>query len=98
MPEHLIPELKSLAERAHRFAVDELLPRRGEPASKARPAIIAASRAAGFFGMTQPREFGGNAATALALTVVRDELAATNPPFLDAVFGPGPGVLGSVGE
>jgi alkylation response protein AidB-like acyl-CoA dehydrogenase len=98
MPEQLTPELLALAERARRFAADELLPRRGASTTNARPAIVAASRTAGFFGMTQPSEFGGSAASALELTIVRDELASTNPPFLDAVFGPGPGVLGAVGE
>lgn len=98
MPEQLTPELRALATTAQTFARDELLPRRNLSSAEARPAIIAASRAAGLFAMTQPREFGGTAASALALTVVRDELAATNPPHLDAVFGPGPGVLAAVPE
>ncbi len=98
MPEQLTPELRALATTTQAFARDELLPRRNLSSAEARPAIIAASRAAGLFAMTQPREFGGTAASALALTVVRDELAATNPPHLDAVFGPGPGVLAAVPE
>ena len=48
--------------------------------------------------MTQPTDFGGSAATALELTIVRDELAANRVPHTGAVFGPGPGVLGGVGE
>ena len=98
MPEQLTTEQQALVARAHQFAHEELLPRHGEPASSARPAIIAASRAAGLFTMTQPRAFGGTAASALELTLVRDTLAASNPPHLDAVFGPGPGVLANVGE
>ena len=98
MPEQLNEQQRALATSAGEFAVRELLPRRGEPAATARPAIVAAARAAGLFAMTQPREFGGTAACTLDLTIVRDELAARNPPFLDAVFGPGPGVLASVGE
>ncbi len=98
MPEQLNAGQSALAERARRFAAEVLLPRRGEPAATARPAVVAAAREAGLFAMTQPREFGGSAASALELTIVRDELAAANPPFLDAVFGPGPGVLANVGE
>jgi len=98
MPESLTQDQQNLAARAREFAARELLPRRGESAATARPAIVAAARQAGFFAMTQPREFGGTAASTLELTIVRDELAAANPPFMDAVFGPGPGVLASVGE
>jgi alkylation response protein AidB-like acyl-CoA dehydrogenase len=102
MPEQLTPDQLALAARARRFAAEELLPRRGESTATARAtaraAVVAASRAAGLFPMTQPREFGGTAASTLELTIVRDELAAANPPFLEAVFGPGPGVLASVGE
>ena len=98
MPEQLNPQLQALAARARAFAAEELLSRQTLPAAEARPAIIAASKQAGFFAMTQPAEFGGSAASALALTLVRDEFAACNPPFMDAVFGPGPGVLASIGE
>jgi len=98
MPEQLTTDQRALADRAKTFAAQQLLPRRGDAAATARPAIVAAARAAGFFAMTQPREFGGSAASTLDLTIVREELAAANPPFLDAVFGPGPGVLASVGE
>ena len=48
--------------------------------------------------MTQPKAFGGSAAGQLALCVARETLAAANPPFMDSVFGPSPGVLGSVQE
>lgn len=82
--------------RARDFAARELLPRAGEPG--ARAAVVAAAKATGFFQMTQPRGYGGSEATILELTVVRDELAAANPPHLDAVFGPGPGVLAQVDE
>jgi alkylation response protein AidB-like acyl-CoA dehydrogenase len=96
VPEQLTDELQALAARARDFAARELLPRAG--ATDPRPAVIAAAKAAGFFQMTQPRAFGGSEAGTLALTVVRDELAAANPPFLDAVFGSGPGVLAEVDE
>ena len=86
MPEQLTEELQSLRDRAAQFA--ESL-----HAAQDRETAVAAARQAGFFRMTQPRRYGGSAAGPLALTVVREELAAHNPPFLDAVFGPGPGVL-----
>lgn len=98
MPENLSPELEELARRARRFAAEELLPRAGLPAAEARPAVVQASRKAGFHQMTQPAGYGGSEASTLALTVVRDELASANPPWLDAVFGAGPGVLAGAGE
>ncbi|MFX3658069.1 MAG: acyl-CoA dehydrogenase family protein [bacterium] len=98
MPEQVGPELAALADKARAFATDVLLPLRGGPPEEAWQAAVAASRAAGFHQMTQPRAFGGSEAGTLALTVVRDELAAANPPCVDAVFGPGPGVLADVGE
>lgn len=98
MPEQLTERQQALARRAAEFAATELEPRRALPAADARAAVVAAARAAGFFSMTQPREFGGSAATTLELTLVREALAAANAPFLDAVFGPGPGVLSGVEE
>ncbi|MDE0271488.1 MAG: acyl-CoA/acyl-ACP dehydrogenase, partial [Gammaproteobacteria bacterium] len=96
MPESLDAELKALRERAKGFAESTLLPLAGE--ADARAKVIAAAQAEGFYAMTQPREYGGTAAGPLALTVVREELAAHNPPWLEAVFGPGPGVLANCGE
>ncbi len=86
MPEQLTKELLVLRDRATQFT-------RQLPALQSRRDAISAARQAGFFQMTQPRRYGGSAAGPLALTVVREELASHNPPFLDAVFGPGPGVL-----
>ena len=53
------------------------------------------SREAGMWAMTQPAEFGGVEAGALALTAVRETLAAGNLRVARYVFGPGPGVLAS---
>ena len=91
MPEQLNDELQALRDRAARFA-GRLL------AMKERTEAVSGAREAGFFQMTQPERHGGTAAGPLALTVAREELAAHNPPFLDAVFGPGPGVLAGCGE
>jgi acyl-CoA dehydrogenase len=96
MPEPLSDAQRALVARAREFAAKELLPRAHQPGARAD--VIAAAKAAGFFQMTQPRDYGGSEAGALELTLVRDELAAANPPYLDAVFGPGPGVLAGVGE
>jgi alkylation response protein AidB-like acyl-CoA dehydrogenase len=96
MPEQLNDAQRALATRARAFADQELLPRASTPG--ARLAVVDAAKAAGLFQMTQPRDFGGSEAGMLELTLVRDELAAANPPYLEAVFGPGPGVLAEVGE
>ncbi len=91
MPEGLGKDLRALQERATALA------HRLHSASM-RTEAVAASRKAGFFQMTQPESHGGTAAGPLALTVAREELAAGNPPFLDAAFGPGPGVLAGCAE
>jgi acyl-CoA dehydrogenase len=58
--------------------------------------VRAASREAGFFYKTQPEEFGGNPASTLELTMLRELFAACNSPLTRYVFGPGPGVLHAV--
>jgi alkylation response protein AidB-like acyl-CoA dehydrogenase len=98
MPEQLTPSQQQLLEAVRAFARETLEPRRDMPADQARREVIDASRKAGFFAMTQPAAFGGSEATTLELTLVRDELAATNARHTGAVFGPGPGVLADVGE
>ena len=97
MPESLTSEHLQLRSRAATFATDALLPRRdgGEQAVRE---IVELAKAAAFFTMTQPKAFGGSEATTLELSIVREELAAYNAPFLHAVFGPGPGVLGGAQE
>ena len=98
MPEQLTLSQQELADRIRAFARDELEPRRNMAAAQARQEVIEASRRGGFFAMTQPASFGGSQASNLTLTLLRDELAATNAPHTGAVFGPGPGVLADVGE
>jgi alkylation response protein AidB-like acyl-CoA dehydrogenase len=93
LPETLNDQQQQLARQAKDFAEQVLLPLADEPLAAVRDRIITASREAGFFGMTQPREFGGSAAGALDLTLIRDTLAASNAPWQGLVFGPGPGVL-----
>ena len=105
MPDSLTTELIALRSHAERFAVDVLLPQRQAVDAqlqtnpdKMRQAVVAAARAAGFFGMTQPVAFGGTQAGPLALTVVRDTFAGYNTGFDRLVFGPGPGVLAACEE
>jgi len=98
VPEQLSDQQQQLRERAADFARQVLEPLRGADAAAARSTVVAESKRAGFFAMTQPKAFGGSEASTLELTTVRDELAAHNPPFVDAVFGPGPGVLADAGE
>jgi alkylation response protein AidB-like acyl-CoA dehydrogenase len=103
MPESIAPELVELRERAERFARDVLVPNRAAMGAdadhaRARATVVRAARDAGFFAMTQPRAVGGTEAGLLALTVVRDALASFNTGLAHHAFGPGPGVLGAVGE
>ena len=101
MPEQLSPDLAALRDRVDVLAREVLAPLRDdagrEPKERAAQ-VRQASKDAGIFAMTQPAEFGGSAASLLALTVVRDTLGAHNVCQLGGLFGPGPGVLAGVGE
>lgn len=101
MPESLPAELVELRDRVAAFAEAELRPLEAgledDPAAAlpdefARQ-VRARSRELGLFGMTQPRELGGSEAGPLALTVVREALAAANLRLAGLVLGPTPGVL-----
>ena len=94
MPEQLSSQLIELRERCAAFAKDHLLPLADGDRASAAVRAREASKAAGLFTMTQPAHAAGQ----LALCVARETLAAANPPALDAVFGPGAGVLDSVEE
>ncbi len=98
MPESLPAELLELRDTCANFATGVLLAQTDTPTAEARANVRAAAKQAGLFSMTQPVNFGGSAAGQLALCVARETLAAHNPPYLDAVFGPSPGVLASVTE
>lgn len=101
MPESLAPEYLELRDRAQSFIDKTLAPLEARlTAGEAIPAeirrqVVEASQRAGFFGMTQPKAFGGTEAGPLAMTVVRETLAAANLRLTALVFGPGPGVLAS---
>ena len=100
MPEQLPPDTAALLDRVEHLARDVLVPLRDDAdldAGQRAERVRAASKDAGIYAMAQPAEFGGGA-TLLALTVVRDTLGAHNVCHLPGIFGPGPGVLGDVGE
>ena len=99
MPEQLTPDLVELRERLRRFIDEHLRPideraEGGADEDETRRQVIARSLELRFFGMTQPREFGGTQAGPLALTVVRETLAAGNLGVARSVLGPGPGCCG----
>ena len=101
MPEQLPAPIAALRDRADALARDTLVPLREDTALDAAERLAkvrAASLAAGVFRLAQPPEFGGDGASALALTAVRDTLAARNVVHLPGLFGPGPGVLRNVRE
>ena len=101
MPESLTPDLIALRNRVQAFIDDELRPLEqtldGDIGARVPDdtmrQVRERSRGAGFFGMTQPVEFGGTSASPMALLVVRETFAAANSPLTRFVFGPGPGIL-----
>jgi acyl-CoA dehydrogenase len=103
MPESLSPDLVELRDRVRAFIEDDLRPLEaalGDDATapvpdETRQRVRERSRALGLFQMTQPSAFGGSESGPLALTVVRETLAAANLRIARFVFGPGPGVLGA---
>jgi acyl-CoA dehydrogenase len=101
MPEFLDPEHLALSERTQAFIETTLAPlevgleAHAPIPNDVRDQVIEASRAGGFFGMSQPKAFGGSEAGPLSLTIVREALAAANLKLAGLVLGPGPGVLAS---
>jgi len=99
VPELLNEDQQQLAAKTQSFAETHLLKLDAQLSRESRAGIISAAREAGFFAMTQPKEYGGSAAGTLEMTVVRDVLGACNAPHQHLIFGPGPGVLaGADGE
>jgi acyl-CoA dehydrogenase len=99
MVEQLPKEIQQLVHSAEQFLQDEVYPREAQlPASgdvpdSVRQAVIAASKQAGFFYKTQPVEYGGDPASTLELTALRETWAKANSKLTAYLFGPGPGVL-----
>lgn len=94
-------EVAGHVERLRSFIEQDLRPWEAEMARAAageakefRLRAAARSRELGFFGMTQPRRYGGTEAGPLLLTALHEELASANLRVLHrSVFGPGPGLL-----
>ena len=94
MPESLSDELVELRNRTTVLARDFLCSR----PDLTHAEVVAESIRTGLYRLSQPRSHGGDEAGPLALTVVRETLAAYNAPFMASVLGPGPGVLAACDE
>ncbi|MFT4713894.1 MAG: acyl-CoA dehydrogenase [Candidatus Azotimanducaceae bacterium] len=100
MPEYLSDDIKATQEKLETFIQSIIEPMTqqlddAEATTQAALDIRAESIERGFFGKTQPSEYGGYPASNLELTVLRETLAAANSPLTSYVFGPGPGILHS---
>ena len=100
MPEQLSPNLIQLRDRVQRLGgeISEIIIDKNLDNRQKSTRTVTASKEAGVFFMTQPKEFGGIEASLLELTVVRDTLGSMNLSHIHGIFGPGPGVLAGVGE
>ncbi len=100
MPESIPPQIAALRDKTQAFIEDILVPleRTWDEAADQqdiRRRVVDASNEAGFFTMTQPVAYSGKDTSAMALTVVRETLAAANLRVSAHVFAPSAGVLGS---
>ena len=102
MPEQLPQALEAVIIDARQFLVDEIDSRRAsiregdideEHERRLHREVREASKRAGFFQKTQPAEFGGDPASCLELTALRELWAKANTPLTRSIFGPGPGLL-----
>lgn len=96
MPDNLPEALLAVKKQAETFLDDVVRPLAEDTSAGAIAKVRDASKEAGFFYKTQPKEFGGNPASTLELTVLRELFAASNLPLTQYIFGPGPGVLHAV--
>jgi alkylation response protein AidB-like acyl-CoA dehydrogenase len=95
MPDNLSAELLAVKDSMQVFIQEVIKPSEELSVEQGREKVREASKAHGFFVKTQPEAFGGQPATTLELTMLREALAAANSPLSTAVFGPGPGILHS---
>lgn len=99
MPENLPAQLISVKQETESFINDFLKPLEedisedGVIPDEIKTKVREASRARGLFFKTQPKDFGGDPAGALELTMLRELFASANLRLGALVFGPGPGVL-----
>ncbi len=95
MPDSLSSELVAIKDAMQVFIQEVIKPAEALPIEEARARVREASKSHGFYAKTQPESFGGQPASTLELTVLREQLAAANSPLASVVFGPGPGILHS---
>lgn len=98
MPEQLSAEHRALRDRVQRFLDEHVLEEASTETAESVDKESARelhrlSREAGLWSLAQPAEHGGQAAGPLALTVVRETLAASNSPRAEHVLGPDPGLI-----
>ena len=99
MPDQLPAELVAVKAAAETFITNVLVPLEDalvedEPVPRdVRATVREASKEAGFFFKTQPEAYGGNPASTLELTMLRETWAASNSRLTPFIFGPGPGML-----
>ena len=100
MPDNLPEAVVAVKRQAEEFIDKVIRPLSNKPVAEvsddAVKLVKEASRDAGFFFKTQPKEFGGAPASTLELTVLRELFSRTNLPLTRYIFGPGPGVLHAV--
>ena len=100
MPDNLPEAVVAVKRQAEEFIDKVIRPLSNksvaEVSDDAVKLVKEASRDAGFFFKTQPKEFGGAPASTLELTVLRELFSRTNLPLTRYIFGPGPGVLHAV--
>ncbi|MBT7369658.1 MAG: acyl-CoA/acyl-ACP dehydrogenase, partial [Gammaproteobacteria bacterium] len=93
MPENLPESILASKQRAEAFLQEVVVPLGDQIVPEAIETVRQASKEAGFFYKTQPVEFGGDPASTLELTVLREAFSAANSDLTAYIFGPGPGVL-----
>ena len=101
MPELLNESQCDLRDRTKTLASSVLPPilaNESLNAEQRRDAIATASKTAGIFYLTQPKEYGGLEGTLMDFTIVHDTLGSENLCHIGGIFGPSPGVLDGVDE
>ena len=98
MPDQLSEELTSVRDSAISLLEDVIKPleaslKGDEVSAEIAAKVRHASQEAGFYYKTQPAEYGGNPASTLELTMLREIWAAANSRLTGFIFGPGPGIL-----
>jgi acyl-CoA dehydrogenase len=98
MPDQLSEELATIRDSAISFLENVIKPLEAplegdEVSAETAAKVLHASQEAGFYYKTQPAEYGGNPASTLELTLLRELWSAGNSRLTGYIFGPGPGIL-----